>query len=201
MIEEDHSRPAKKSKKTKKNKDKRRSTDNSLLFNNSSVTDKEVFTSGDKIMVSVNFRNSTNKPAAEIAATKKPTMTIDVMCSPYQVLEPSPEPVVDVFSDDETNNTNNKQTSNDDNLRLDNLRLRITDNLLNIPKQTDINNKSKDNDVMEVMTNENVEHIETHKGPCTPPDLAMEMARGPQTPDDPMDSYDPCDPTGNIPRW
>ena len=52
---------------------------------------------GDKIMVSVNFKNSANKSAAEIAATTKPSMTIDIMCSPYNVIEASPEPIVDVY--------------------------------------------------------------------------------------------------------
>ena len=52
---------------------------------------------GDKIMVSVNFKNSANKSAAEIAATTKPSVTIDIMSSPYQVIEASPEPIVDVY--------------------------------------------------------------------------------------------------------
>ena len=48
-------------------------------------------------MVSVNFKNSANKSAAEIAATTKPSVTIDIMSSPYQVIEASPEPIVDVY--------------------------------------------------------------------------------------------------------
>ena len=46
-----------------------------------------------------------------------------------------------------------------------------------------------------------VEHLETHKGPCTPPNAPAEnldLAKGPQTPDD-FDSYDPCDPTDSPP--
>ena len=37
-------------------------------------------------MVSVNFKNSANKSAAEIAATTKPSETIDLTSSPYQVI-------------------------------------------------------------------------------------------------------------------
>ena len=49
-----------------------------------------------------------------------------------------------------------------------------------------------------------IEKIQTlsHKGPCTPPPLtaleseSFDLMRGPQTPnDEPLDSYDPCDPT------
>jgi hypothetical protein len=60
-------------------------------------------------MVSVNFKNAENKSASEIAATKKPSMVIDILQSPYQVIEQSPEPIVelDVFSDEETSIVNN----------------------------------------------------------------------------------------------
>ena len=49
-----------------------------------------------------------------------------------------------------------------------------------------------------------IQQIQTlsHKGPCTPPPLTnvesenFDLMRGPQTPnDEPLDSYDPCDPT------
>ena len=49
-----------------------------------------------------------------------------------------------------------------------------------------------------------IQQIQTlsHKGPCTPPPLTtlesenFDLTRGPQTPnDEPLDSYDPCDPT------
>ena len=201
IVEEEHHRPAKKSKKTKKNKekDKRQSNRDNLLFNNSAVADKEVFTSGDKIMVSVNFKNASNKPAAEIAATKKPSMVIDIMTSPYQVLEASPEPVVDVFSDDEAgpskmtekqSKQSNKQNTINDH----------SDHLLHLD-----NNKSKDisSDALDV-SKDSLDHIETHKGPCTPPNAPdnsgiLDLAKGPQTPEDPDDSYDPCDPTDSPP--
>ena len=134
-------------------------------------------------MVSVNFKNSANKSAAEIAATKKPSLVIDIMSSPYQVIEPSPEPVIDVYSEDEKDK--DKQTDKQ--------------------QQTLLNKQQQKNDeilsVIEEALEHEVEHIESHKGPCTPPMLAgipesLDLAKGPQTPtEDPMESYDPCNPT------
>ena len=71
------------------------------------VTGKEVFASGDKIMVSVNFKQTSaskkaskkakvvaNLPAdssssanVERAKAKKPALVIDIMSSPYQVIK------------------------------------------------------------------------------------------------------------------
>lgn len=161
-----------------------------VLFNTNSVADKEVFTSGDKIMVSVNFKNSANKSAAEIAATKKPTMVIDVMSSPYQVLEPSPEPVFDVLSDEEKEKDLPKKQP-------------ITQNTTNAPEVVfDVIVKNNANEDDDDYDDEIIQHIESHRGPCTPPiggvgdHQSLDLARGPQTPtDDPLESYDPCNPT------
>lgn len=201
----------KKQKKQKKNKRQQRSantesaTHNSnediVLYNSSSVADKEVFTSGDKVMVSVNFKNSQNKSAAEIAATTKASCTIDIMSSPYQVIEPSPEPIVDVYSEEESemaptmtevllekkSNNNDLQIRGDLTKTIENDNTRINTMII----------EEADNNV------ERIERIETHKGPQTPPNIheSVELAKGPQTPDDPfsdpLDSYDPCSPTAS----
>lgn len=73
------------------------------------ITEKEVFASGDKIMVSVNFRKNSPPPvynpptAAEIAAKTKPSAILDLTADDvdYTVIEKSPEQIIDVFSDDE----------------------------------------------------------------------------------------------------
>ena len=181
----------KKSKKNKRNRTVTSANDNDVLFN-SSVANKEVYTSGktllplhcvfilkiqtfvhilgDKIMVSVNFKNAANKSASEIAATKKPSLVIDVMSSPYQIIEPSPEPVFDIFSDEEKeNNHQTNKTINDSSEK--------------------INDKEPGNPV------EVIEELSRDRGPCTPPTENLDLAKGPQTPtEDPMD-YDPCNPT------
>ena len=121
-------------------------------------------------MVSVNFKNAANKSASEIAATKKPSLVIDVMSSPYQIIEPSPEPVFDIFSDEEKeNNHQTSKTINDSSEK--------------------INDKEPGNPV------EVIEELSRDRGPCTPPTENLDLAKGPQTPtEDPMD-YDPCNPT------
>jgi len=92
----------------------------------SEVADKEVFASGDKIMVSVNFRSSNRNVASPPRRTKnrgvgkataissatsvanaKPMCVIDIMQSPYRIIEESPKEVFDVYSDDE-NDTRKK---------------------------------------------------------------------------------------------
>jgi len=155
------------------------------------VADKEVFTSGDKIMVSVNFKNSANKSAAEIAATTKPSVTIDIMSSPYQVIEASPEPIVDVYSEDEIEKAPTM-------LSLAKEKTALEKKLSNNDKNNEIvGNDNFSITVIEEADN-NVEHIESHKGPCTPPQNnheSLDLAKGPQTPEDPMDDYDPCSPT------
>ena len=243
--------PSKKSKKTKKNKDKNRSStsnrstrENNLLFNNSSVADKEVFTSGDKIMVSVNFKNAENKSASEIAATKKPSMVIDILQSPYQVIEQSPEPIVDVLSDEEqasnvlnnfresdfTKNSGNNKSSavtlgstnakeKKSKQTAENDKFGVTEDMLpsyaivnlneernyNTTLAKDFSGNNSETIVFQTEAKNDglhlVEHLETHKGPCTPPNDPAEnldLAKGPQTPDD-FDSYDPCDPTDSPP--
>lgn len=120
-------------------------------------------------MVSVNFKNAANKSAAEIAATTKPSLVIDIMSSPYQVIEPSPEPIIDVLSEDEL------------------------DKRLPTSKEPIVNEIIEENDDD---NDDLIEHIvESHKGPCTPPNVpeSLDLAKGPQTPEE--DSYDPCDPT------
>ena len=126
-------------------------------------------------MVSVNFKNSANKSAVEIAATTKPSLVIDIMASPYQVIEPSPEPIIDVYSDEEQNIQPMKDKNSLDKSQM----------------------ASKDSEMPLEIAEDNVEHIESHMGPRTPPNMPehLDLAKGPQTPtEDPMD-YDPCDPT------
>ena len=124
-------------------------------------------------MVSVNFKNAANKSAAEIAASTKPSLVIDVMSSPYQIIEPSPEPVFDIFSDDEKENNQSKIVND---------------------------NQEKGNDIEQQERTSGgdlhiVEEISRDRGPCTPPTENLDLAKGPQTPtEDPMD-YDPCNPT------
>ena len=84
------------------------------------ITEKEVFASGDKIMVSVNFRKNSPPPvynpptAAEIAAKTKPSAILDLTADDvdYTVVEKSPEPVIDVFSDDENDSGKGNKKKN-----------------------------------------------------------------------------------------
>lgn len=123
-------------------------------------------------MVSVNFKNAANKSAAEIAASTKPSLVIDVMSSPYQIIEPSPEPVFDIFSDDEKENNQSKIVNENQ------------ENSIDIEQQ-ERTSGGADLHIIE----------ELSRGPCTPPTENLDLAKGPQTPtEDPMD-YDPCNPT------
>ena len=117
-------------------------------------------------MVSVNFKNAANKSAAEIAATKKPSLVIDIMSSPYQVIEPSPEPLIDVYSDEES------------------------PQITKTPPPLKITEKSPPEKSPPEIS------VVPEKGPQTPPQgpETLDLARGPQTPEDPSD-YDPCNPT------
>ena len=103
----------------------------------SEVADKEVFASGDKIMVSVNFRSSNRNVASSpkrgrsknvsiqqtsaAAANAKPMCVIDIMQSPYRIIEESPKEVFDVYSDEENDtrkkggNANNAAASSNNN--------------------------------------------------------------------------------------
>ncbi|XP_040567482.1 uncharacterized protein [Lepeophtheirus salmonis] len=100
----------------------------------SSVAAKEVFTAGDKIMVSVNFKpsrvkapppismnddeailsplqqhlhrnqnetNAANTSSNSLLNDSKKPVVIDVMSSPYLVIEPSPQETIDILSDEE----------------------------------------------------------------------------------------------------
>ena len=101
---------------TKQSKKKRR--DNSSLneisvlnTHSSSVVEKEVYAAGDKIMVSVNFKSKANntkipvdkppKVGGEAKSENKPTVVIDCLASPYEVIEPSPKEIIDIYSDED----------------------------------------------------------------------------------------------------
>ena len=98
----------------KQPKKKRRTTSNfnelSINTHSSSVVEKEVYAAGDKIMVSVNFKSKPNTNAGEKvgkenydsnATNKKPMVVIDCLASPYQVIEPSPGEIIDIYSDED----------------------------------------------------------------------------------------------------
>jgi hypothetical protein len=103
-----------------------------VAASSSSVGDKEVYASGDKILVSVNFKHSKkrsrrhgskikspNKPdssssaAIERAKAQKPSLVIDIMSSPYQVFEASPKETIDIFSDAESSPVKVKDLTGD----------------------------------------------------------------------------------------
>ena len=105
---------------SKQSKKKRRNKSNfndlSLLnTHSSSVVEKEVYAAGDKIMVSVNFKSKSNNQGLGIASTlekdkndlnaaganSKPMVVIDCLTSPYQIIEPSPNEIIDLYSDEE----------------------------------------------------------------------------------------------------
>jgi len=46
--------------------------------------------------------DSTSSAAVERAKAKKPSLVIDIMSSPYQVIDSSPKETIDIFSDDES---------------------------------------------------------------------------------------------------
>ena len=101
------------------------------------------------------------------------------------MIEPSPEPIIDVYSDEEKNEkqTTSKNSNSNTNKTQDKPPPEISTHLEHELDQGD------HDDI--------IEHIESHKGPCTPPNMPehLDLAKGPQTPEDPMDSYDPCNPT------
>jgi hypothetical protein len=171
----------KKTKKAAKKAKKRSSQQHDIfLSNSSSVADKEVFASGDKIMVSVNFKN-TKSAAVEAAAFKKPCVIIDVMSSPYQVIENSPQPIIDVLSEDDEANCIEAalEAAEAD---------KVVVAAMEPMEDTAANNIDQQTEAV----------VSTHRGPCTPPPMSenLDLARGPQTPtENPMDSYDPCNPT------
>ena len=79
------------------------------------MVEKEVYAAGDKIMVSVNFKSKANNQGLGIASTlekdkndlnaavanSKPMVVIDCLTSPYQIIEPSPNEIIDLYSDEE----------------------------------------------------------------------------------------------------
>lgn len=189
----------------------------------STVADKEVFASGDKIMVSVNFKNnhdSSKKASKEAAASKKPSVVIDVMASPYQVIENSPQEVVDVLSDLEEAADGVKKSLKE---RLaSNPEAAVTAKSPAEQQQEEAvaaneTNQDEADGVEDVVENTNTmvsmaEAAEAaplthmlHKGPCTPPPEAedrLEVSRGPQTPEEQQanNSCDPCNPTESPPN-
>jgi hypothetical protein len=207
---------------------------------------QEVFTSGDKIMVSVNFRSNRRSPkrakakhsaaAAPAAATAKPVCVIDIMSSPYRVIEESPKEVVDVYSDDDGDGRKKPSANNvgsgsnavgssngpsgvadrkgqakkakaapqadslqhktpspketpEKQLSQQQQQPQLQQQQLQNPQQLQVQEHYDGGDLI----------IQTgHKGPCTPPPISetmIDLTRGPQTPSDPDDSYDPCNPT------
>ena len=86
-----------------------------LNTHSSSVVEKEVYAAGDKIMVSVNFKSKPKKhntttttsetfgkdQSASNSANNKPMVVIDCLSSPYQVIEPSPSEVIDIYSEED----------------------------------------------------------------------------------------------------
>jgi len=96
----------------KKRRDQLNFNELSLInTHSSSVVEKEVYAAGYKIMVSVNFKSKPNKNVispeksgkdnCDLNATNKPMVVIDCLASPYQVIEPSPKEVIDIYSDED----------------------------------------------------------------------------------------------------
>merc|ERR1712179_308337 len=116
----DRSRSRKSKSKHRSNSRSKRSSSYKKLFNESS-TEKSVFASGDKIIVSVNFppngeggnakkrlddEKSPAKPSSKTAKTnQKPSVIIDILDeeAPYRVIE-APKELVDISSDNEKEN-------------------------------------------------------------------------------------------------
>ena len=151
-------------KKKKKNGGSRRVI--TTMTKETTIAEKEVFASGDKIMVSVNFKTNDKSEtpkssAVKEASSKKPSVVIDVMSSPYQVIEPSPKEVIDVFSDGEE--------------------------AVDIIVEQELPVQTNAAVTEEEVVDKEVEKFDLSRGPQTPP---------PNDDDDGgSDSYDPCDPT------
>jgi hypothetical protein len=187
-------------------------------------------------MVSVNFRSSNRNVATSPKRSKnknvatrdlasaKPVCVIDVMQSPYRIIEDSPKEVVDVFSDDDeskkksggpSNNVNNVGNKNQQKTS----KQRPTPPTENAthktpsPKETPekqqqlLQQQQQQQQQLSQQQQQQQDQYESgdliihtgHKGPCTPPpfgEMMIDLTRGPQTPSDPPDdSYDPCNPT------
>lgn len=182
------------------------------------VSEKEVYASGDKILVSVNFKRSTAKKkksattrvtngdmsaaTSETAANKKPTVVIDVMASPYQVYEPSPPQVFDVLSEDEADPKANASSSSS-NVATSTSATATT----SVAATSTTASTSAPPASASVAAHSGDEESSFLRGPCTPPPPvslvdgheSLDFSKGPQTPSSPtdhhIDSYDPCDPT------
>ena len=186
-------------------------------------------------MVSVNFRSSNRNVATSPKRSKnknvatrdlasaKPVCVIDVMQSPYRIIEDSPKEVVDIFSDEDEskkkssgsgNNVNNGGNKNQQKTS----KQRTTPPTENAthktpsPKETPekqqqlLQQQQQQQQLSQQQQQQQDQYeggdliIHTgHKGPCTPPpfgEMMIDLTRGPQTPSDPPDdSYDPCNPT------
>lgn len=193
----------------------------------SEIADKEVYASGDKIMVSVNFRSNRNAAAVSpvkkprpknMTVTQKPVCVIDIMSSPYKIIEASPKEVVDVFSDDEdknkkvgANNNNSLRSQQQKTSKQRATQPGPVDN--SAPHKTPSPKENSEKLVQQQQQQTQQQQIPVepiivggdliihtgHKGPCTPPPMGetmISLTKGPQTPSDlPDDSYDPCNPT------
>ena len=137
-LEQKGKNKGEKSSANKQSKKKRRDTSNlndlsMINTHSSSVVEKEVYAAGDKIMVSVNFKSKPKKQITSSsenigkekkdlnASNSKPMVVIDCLASPYQIIEPSPKEVIDIYSDEDDtkngaasqqNTENTKQTPN-----------------------------------------------------------------------------------------
>lgn len=207
------------------------------------TTDKEVFASGDNILVSINFgqKDGTSKKKKRSAdkndicdpegnggnslqstSNNKPSIVIDIMQSPYQVFEPSPQETIDLHESDEessaqkpkkvvedtngmSSSSNNMPNSNDSNPH----NYQAATNGGGEPSSKGSTSVLTAASIIESLTSSvttgtfanssaATNSISVTRGPCTPPfDEAIDFAKGPQTPpqSDIEDSYDPCNPT------
>lgn len=192
----------------------------------SSTVAKEVFASGDNILVSVNFGpnsastngdSSSKSRSAGVAANaptelanQKPAAVIDIMSSPYLVIESSPKETIDLASGDEDEPTTPEPVQSQQPIA-SNI-VTTTSALSEGPSssQAAVTSTSSASESgpfptvssagasssasVTVVTNNGLP-----KGPCTPPsheEEAIDFALGPQTPQSDMsESYDPCNPT------
>ena len=114
---DEKSRSKVRSKTNRKSRSKDRSGSKARSRSGAEVSEKSVFASGENIMVSVNFPESSNgndpsggtpspkKAASKPDSAKKPSVIIDILDdeAPYRVIEPT-KPVVDLASDPEEEN-------------------------------------------------------------------------------------------------
>eukprot|EP00095_Tigriopus_kingsejongensis_P003595 maker-scaffold1122_size61463-snap-gene-0.17 protein:Tk03595 transcript:maker-scaffold1122_size61463-snap-gene-0.17-mRNA-1 annotation:"phd and ring finger domain-containing protein 1 isoform x2" len=172
---------------------------------------KEVFASGDNILVSVNFGSSpppktnvsrTTELAHPEVANKKPDAVIDIMSSPYLVIEASPKETIDLALSDEEPTVADASPAaavvtvvSPQPPIASNIVTTTTSVLPEAPPAHTTANATLESAFQ--MASQIVNSLP--KGPCTPPgneDEAIDFAKGPQTPQSDLgDSYDPCNPT------